>query len=442
MANTLDYQTPEPATEGGSWISRGGWALLDQALFSASNWLVQILLARWLVDEQAYGAFSVAFTFFLFVGTFHTSLLVEPLLVFGPQRFAGRLGPYLGVLTAGNFAIAAVGGVFLTVTGMIYWSTHHPHVAVACWSLAGASPFVFFLWLMRRACYVRLSPRIAAIAGVGYMAAMVGGLVVVNRVTGGMSVPGAMAVMGVSSLGAGLWLAWKEHVRWPGSENPITREVAAEHLRYGRWAAASGVVMFIPGQVYYLLLPLFVDVTSSGILRAMGNLYMPIIMANAALVGLILPSLVRTRGTPRFNKVLRIALLTLAGGPAVIWLVVGLLNYELMHLLYAGRFDDRSYLLWVLGLQPVLLGITNVYNAVLNASHRPDRVFFASLCSSVVALTIGIWLTAAYELRGVCASLVISSGVNALLASLFVRRLKEKAADDAGPAEPVKAHAA
>ena len=414
---------PDEPSQRRAWLGRASWALLDQGLFSASNFLLQIFLARYLIGgESAYGAFSVAFTWFLLVGTFHTSLLVEPMLVFGPSKFAQRLGSYLGVLAAGNFMLSAVGAVFMSMVGVIYWITAHEDIAIACWSLAGASPFIFFLWLMRRACYVRLSPKVAAIVGIGYMALMVGGLGAMY-LTDLISTVKAMIVMGVSCLIAATVLAIKERVRWEGLDSPIFTETTLRHLRFGRWAAASGLVMFIPGQVYYWLLPLFVDVGEAGVLRAMNNIFLPVIMANAALVGLILPGLVRSLGTPHFRKVLSIALLVLAGGPTLLWLICGLFNYEIMHFLYAGRYDKDSHLLWLLGLSPMLMGAMSVYQAVLNAHNRPDRVFFASAAGAVVTMTLGIWLTAAFGLTGVCAAYIVSSLIMLIVTRHFARRM-------------------
>lgn len=428
-----------PQRDLGGWLGRGGWALLDQALFSASNWLVHVLLVRGLPDEHAYGAFSVAFTWFLLVGTFHTSLLVEPMLVFGPHQFVNRLSRYLGVLVRANFILGGIGAVALALVGLVYQLAGHPQIALSCWSLAVASPFVFFLWLIRRGSYVRLMPRTAAIAGIGYLVAMVGGMGAILSV-GQLSVVTAMAVMGGSCLAAGMWLAWQERVRLrPEPEETLPREAFQAHLRYGRWAIASGIVMFIPGQIYYFLLPLLMvagnGVEASGALRAMNNIFLPLIQANSALVVLLLPSLVRARDAASYRRLLRTALLVMAGGPAVFWLLAGLLHVPLMRLLYGERFDGDAWLLWVLGIQPVLAGALAVLNSVLASKQRPDRVFFASAASTTVALTVGLWLTWQLGLTGVAIAGVASLAVNLVFAGWFVRGLPTRG-DEETPAAP------
>lgn len=432
---------PEPPASRGtsSWLGRGGWALLDQALFSASNWLVHVLLVRGLPDEHAYGAFSVAFTWFLLIGTFHTSLLVEPMLVFGPHRFATRLSRYLGVLVRANFILGAIGAVVLAAVGLVYHLVGQSQIAVSCWSIAAASPFVFFLWLIRRGSYVRLMPRTAAIAGIGYLVAMVGGMGAILAV-GRLSVVTAMGVMGASCLGAGLWLAWQERVRVRREPNEtLPREAYDAHLRYGRWATASGIVMFIPGQIYYFLLPMLLvgrdGVEASGALRAMNNIFLPLIQANSALVVLLLPSLVSARDAMSYRRLLRTALLVMAGAPALFWLAAGLLHVPIMRLLYDSRFDGDAWLLWILGIQPVLAGALAVLNSVLASKQRPDRVFFASAASTVFALTIGLLLAWRYGLTGVAVAGVGSLLINVLFSAWFVRRLPEQG-DEETPAAP------
>src|ERR1700691_3728197 len=65
----LDVEPAKPVTGRFSgkfarWITKGGLAILDQGLISGSNFLIGILLARWLMPEQ-YGAFALAFYVFL-----------------------------------------------------------------------------------------------------------------------------------------------------------------------------------------------------------------------------------------------------------------------------------------------------------------------------------------------------------------------------------------
>ena len=52
-----------------TWLQKGLYAVLDQGLISGSNFLLTILLARWLAPEQ-YGAYALSFAIFVFFSFF------------------------------------------------------------------------------------------------------------------------------------------------------------------------------------------------------------------------------------------------------------------------------------------------------------------------------------------------------------------------------------
>src|SRR5690606_1122278 len=104
----------------GGWLTTGTWTILDQGLFAGSNFVVNVLLARWLTPE-AYGAYTVAFTFFLLLGTFHGGLLIEPMLVFGSGRFEARLRRYLRVLLSGHGWFSLLAGLALAASAGAFW---------------------------------------------------------------------------------------------------------------------------------------------------------------------------------------------------------------------------------------------------------------------------------------------------------------------------------
>jgi O-antigen/teichoic acid export membrane protein len=414
---------------------KAAWAITDQALFSASNWLLQILLTNCLPNKTEWGSFALAFTWFLLVGAFHTAFLVEPMLVFGADRYARRRPKYLGALVIGNLMLGIVGALALVLGGWMYWHSHiedSQRVAVSMWSLAAASPCIFFLWLMRRASYLRGDPREAAFAGMAYLVLMVSMLLGLYGI-GKLSVPTAMGVMGASCLIAGGWLMWREGVRVPRRGEGVLGEVWHDHWRYGRWAAASGLVLFIPGQIYYPLLTWFNPaggLEEAGALRAISNLFLPFIQANSALCVLLLPILVKAIGTETFGRTLRWALLVLAGVPALFWLVSGLFGSQIMRLVYPRQFDayhEYAPLLWIFGTAPVLIGLYGAFHAVLAAHQRPDRVFAASLLSAVMSLTVGVALTRSLGLLGVGFGLMVGFLANFLISWWMSRAVRAEA---------------
>ena len=106
IAKVADAGDPprEHFAEVRRWLLKGGASIADEATVSGANFALGVLLGRWLEPVQ-YGAFALAYSLFLLIGTFHTSVLTEPMLVFGSGRFAARFRRYIGLLTIGHLGI-------------------------------------------------------------------------------------------------------------------------------------------------------------------------------------------------------------------------------------------------------------------------------------------------------------------------------------------------
>jgi hypothetical protein len=69
-----------------AWVGKGALAIVDQGLLSGSNFLLAVLLARWLPRDQ-YGAFALGFSIFLFLSGLHNAFFLEPMSVLGPESY-------------------------------------------------------------------------------------------------------------------------------------------------------------------------------------------------------------------------------------------------------------------------------------------------------------------------------------------------------------------
>ena len=87
---TGESKSEESAAPLGRWQRPTIISLADQAVFSGSMLLVNILLARWTSPEE-FGAFAVLFAVFLIFAGFHNALIIEPMSVFGARKEAAAL---------------------------------------------------------------------------------------------------------------------------------------------------------------------------------------------------------------------------------------------------------------------------------------------------------------------------------------------------------------
>ena len=362
-----------------SWGSKGGLAVLDQALISGSNFMVSILLARWLMPDQ-YGAYAVAFGIYVMLSLVYQSLVLEPMGVFGGSVFRSNLRGYLKSLVWLHVALS----VTICSALVLSWAVAHRLGAGAAMTsaLAGiafASPCLMLFALARRTFYVELSPAPAAIGALIYSTLVLAGLYVVYQ-HALLSPFSAFLLIGMGALVTGIVLMFGLRSGLSGSgPAPALREAWHRHWRYGRWALASCIAGWLPSYIYYPLLSSFKDMAQSGQLKALMNLTMPFEQTKGALLMLFLPYAARVmkqqgKAGARVLGV-RMTLLSMAGA-IIYWAILIPLHKPVFHILYSGRYTDVAYLLPALALGQIFWSATFGPSVALRAMESPASVLW------------------------------------------------------------------
>jgi O-antigen/teichoic acid export membrane protein len=405
-----------------SWVAKGGLAIVDYGLYSGSNFLLGILLARWLTAMQ-YGAYALALSIAIFVGFLYQAILLEPLSVFAGTLFHDNLRGYLKAASWIHWAIAGVVCLGLAMAAGIAWRIGTaPILALALAGAAMAAPFIMMHSFGRRTFYLTLSPGPAAFGSAFYFVMVVAGVFVAFR-RGWLSSFSAFLVMGMASLISVVVMLFQLNaILEPENGRPGIRQTWAKHWEYGRWALATCIVGWIPNYVYIPLVSGFSGMAAAGELRALMNLAGPVVQTYAALSMLFLPYASRVQvsgGHTATSNLTRKLTLLFVGGAVAYWAVVIPLRLSVFRLLYAGKYIDSSYLVPFFALETVVWGAGMGPAILLRAMESPQSLFWANGAASVVALVLGIPATLYYGLRGAVGSMILAntlySGVAFLL---------------------------
>ncbi|MGB1124053.1 MAG: lipopolysaccharide biosynthesis protein [Phycisphaeraceae bacterium] len=422
---SLDGQSEPDGFVRQAWVSawRGGWALADHILFAGANFLVQLGLAREWLSEYDFGVFSVAYVSFLILGVFQTALLSEPVALFGAKRYRDNLPNYLSKTIGIHLVISLVGGLLLAGVGVSQLLFGEYTLGVALCALAIAQAFQLLPWTLRIACYLNSDPMHAGVSGLIYLVLVVGLLLGFDEL-GIMSIPAAVAAMAISSLVVCVYLMYFLRI----SPRAIFQragyaEVLRDHWRYGKWAMPTGVMRWVPEHFPVLAAPLVIgwmassdpDFESGGALKAMLHLSVPFVLFIAALSTLLVPMLVRRRGTPAFGKLSWQMLGVTFAITLISWPIVGFNHEWIIQKIYNGHFIEHAGLLWIVGLIPVLISIDCLLCAQLHAVERPDRSFYGSIAASAVLIIVGLPMLAIWGLTGILIAMLISYAAQAVV---------------------------
>ena len=411
----------------GRWVTKGGLAIVDQGLISGSNFLIGILLARWLMPDS-YGAFALAFSVFLLLSYVYQSFLAEPQAVFSGSAYRKSLRGYLKTLLGIHLILTCFGVVLLGGAAVIALAMGKGNgLPGALAGVAIASPCILFFWLMRRAFYMNLAPARAAAGAFIYFVLVTGGLFVAYK-RALISPFSAYLLMAIGALGTGLFLLSQvKQVLPPDTAAPPTaRQAWRKHWEYGRWALAVSVVTWIPYYMYYPLVSMFSGMAQAGQLRALMNLSLPMEQSYTALSILFLPyaaRVCREQGLASSGPLVKRITLLFVVGAIGYWAILIPLKGPVFHLLYGGKYLEVAHLIPYVALGTTLWSAAFGPAILLRAIESPDSIFYARCVASVLSLLIGIPATRSFGLWGVVWSIVIANFA-AFLISMYILQRK------------------
>jgi O-antigen/teichoic acid export membrane protein len=250
------------------------WALADQCVVSAANFLTVYIFARFM-GATAFGEFAVAQTALLLLTSMQGAMLAQPHNVIGaalPEEHYRRFTAAL--LLAQAAASVLVCGV-LAASGMLAARVWAPHGGIVVLVLA----FTALPWmgqeLVRRILYTRGASR-AAFANdlLTYGLQIAGALALVVALDGDAPAVDALAVLGASSLAGMLLGAWRlrHHVSFRGLDASSLRGSLADLWRSGKWLGAQNALAWVGAQGHAWVVAVMLGAEQVGLYRAATHL--------------------------------------------------------------------------------------------------------------------------------------------------------------------------
>lgn len=401
---------------------RAGWALMDQALFGASNFLANTLMARWL-EPTEYGAFAVGWMVLLIGFQLQNPLITEPLAVYTPNRF--RLAPHIyqqQVIQLHWLLTGSASLVFLVLA----WFQAHPAFRGVYLGLAIALPFVQYAMLARRICYANLVPRLSALGGLIYLPLFVLSALALQRVSF-LNAFTAMVLMGLASLVSGYWvmLWWKRGSNQGAAPSPtkhfrmwfsMFRMVLHYHWRYGRWGLPASLLWVLVSSLPYIWLLRLHGLESVAGLRVLENTLAPVNSFLSAFNSLMLPAFARASTTAALESMVWRYVFFFSTIGVLAWLLLSWLHEPIFNVLYGTNYQGIShYLLWF-ALIPLFTWFGEVFFSAFRAQEQPRWIAWLYIIASTFIGVFGFLLIDRAGLQGAVVAILATQALLAVLA--------------------------
>ncbi len=394
------------------WTKKGSLAVIDQALFSGANFIVNILLARWLPPEE-YGAFAVAMSIFYLLAGFHTAVITEPMMVFGAGKYKEHFKKYLGMLLWGHWAVSGLIALFLGISALFFIKRGSP-MGEALLGLAIASPFLLLLWLTRRACYTNFKQGWSVVAsGINLIATLIG--IIVLWEAGILSTFTGIVMLGMSAGVCSFFLtSFNLRPQVAGyTANPTPGMVLGDHWGYGSWNFISVIAYWASGQILMLLIPIFLGLSASATIAAIWNLYRPVGLLIQSLGLVLLPIFSNwiNGSIPIYiyrSRVLRLS--ALLGLVVAFYSLLLSINAEMIiDYLYSGKYNLDGVMIALFGISMAISVCTGILIVSLKAEGKVAKTTKIWLATAATMTIIGIPLLLTYNLLGALYSLIVTN---------------------------------
>ena len=397
------------------------WALMDQAVVSAANFLTIFLFARHMKAAD-FGALMLGHTGLLFITGLQTSLVTRPHNILGAQLEGLEYTRF----TRGAAIVQGLASLFLSalvaMVGALIWNAY----SIAAGSILVALALTAIPWMaqefVRRVLYTRSESRAAFINDcISYGLQLLGAVALtVNGSVTQATPEAAFFVLGGSSLIAAIVGAWqlREYILipWDDRDSRQFQLTWAELWNFGKWTLAQNIVGWFGSSGHGWVLAAFVGTEKFGSYRAAYQIVAALNPLNQVTLS-YLPTRASVtyakQGTLGLHRWLKKTTLMLFIPFFVCAMAIAALSDPLLTIAYGDKYADMG-LEWII----VLGAISYVINFAryplefgVLAMGGSKAAFLRSIISSSLFLTLGVWLIYIYGIYGTVISQVIIATV-------------------------------
>jgi O-antigen/teichoic acid export membrane protein len=407
------------------WGLKGGLGILDQGLHSGANFLLGILLARWISPEM-YGGFAASYSLFLLFSTFQVALIAEPMSIFGADQYRKDLITYLNYLLRIQWFGVLLGALLLIFILLFLAKGVLRESMIA---MVISLPFIFFYWFVRRAFYIEMQSGMAMMTSLIYSSLLILIIFYLQFMTG-LTITAAYLAIALSSFIASslalprLGISFLGRHSWESSINP--QLVNRELWNFGKWVLPAYLAGWLTSFSFPLFVSILMNSQSAGAYRALQNLFLPFQQFLAAITLLALPWLAKQRsdhGSARLFGLTQ-AIAAISGLIALIYcFLIIIFRHEIVALLYENSFySSFDYLVVFLAISTLLGSVPLILGLALRVLDQPDTILWSKGCAAIFTVLFAIPIIKLFQMNGVIFALLGGVAVESFMMLFFYFR--------------------
>lgn len=388
------------------------WALLDQGMVSAANFLTTILIARHLGIEE-FGRFTLAWLVVLFAASLQMAMVISPMMSIGPKQRPEDAPAYFGALFL-QLLIFVTLTFLLVLAGVHFAAQIRPQWDLRVLAVPLAVTAVLFQLrdFFRRYFFTRKRPAIAfAGDAIGYLGLLLLLFLLLPRFRFD-SADVLWLVGGASAAAALTGTLFLERLSWRG--NAFTG-VCRRHWHFSKWMGASTLFQWVSTNLFLVVTGGLLGTAAVGALRAAETLIGVNRIFFQGLENVVPPHAAERltqEGPPALRTYLRRVAWVGSGATILVGVAAALAPEFWLRLVFGESFAAYGHLLYWYAIIYAVMFLALPLRAGLRAMEKTRAIFLATAVSAVFSALLAAPLIQALGMMGAVAGLL---GANLLM---------------------------
>jgi O-antigen/teichoic acid export membrane protein len=411
---------------------RETWALVDQAVVSATGFLTNVMLARFMGLRQ-FGVFALAWMSVLFVNSLQNALIVAPMMSIGPKQDEKDRPSYFGSLVVHETVLVSFCFVLVYSTlrisgGFVRFSEIKElalPLAVAAFAYQMQDFFRRYFFATRQ------GQRALADDVLSYLTQLP--ILLLLYRTGCLTTTTALWVMaGTSLLGLLPGFFWMEPLEFKWQR---IKAISRRHWAVSRWLGASALLQWTSSNLFVIAAPVYYGAAAAGVLKASQNLMGVTHVWFQGLDNVVPVETARrlhSGGVPSMLGYTRSILVKWGGLTLLFAVVIAAAPGLWLRLMYGPEMVQYGYILRLYALLYVVVFMGGPLRAGLQALEFTVPIFWSYLAMTAFAFSFAIpmakWLGLSGSLFGLIGSQVLFQGIVGVALLVQSGRIAKQAA--------------
>jgi O-antigen/teichoic acid export membrane protein len=397
------------------FLGREIWALTDQSIVSATNFLTNLMLVRFM-GLREFGVFALTWMSVQFVNSIQSALIVAPMMSIGPKQKKQDRPFYFGAIVFQELVLVTFCFILILVVlkvgGIFSW---HVNLQQLMLPLA-VSAFAYqlqdfvrrYFFVTRQSCLALADDALSYIAQLPI-------LFLLHRMGHLNSATALWAMAGTSCLGLVPGWLWMEPLRF---NQKWFKEVSRRHWKTSRWLCGSSLLVWTSSNLFVIAAPVYYGAAAAGVLRASQNLMGVTHIWFQGLDNVVPVETARRLqqgGTYSMLTYTRSVLLKWGGLTLLFAIAISITPGFWLGLIYGPQMVQYGYILRLYALLYVIVFVGSPLRAGLQALEFTAPIFWSYLVMTAFAFAFAVPLA---KWLGLSGSLVGLIGAQILFQSI------------------------